>query len=100
MANSYFQFKQFTIQQDQCAMKVTTDACLLGAWVAERMKSFTELTQGDAKDTQGKAKEKTNIAPIAFQKLLDIGTGTGLLALMVAQKNNIHIDAIEIESLA
>lgn len=75
MSNPYFRFKQFTIYQGGSAMKVTTDSCLFGAWVADVLQQ--ENAPGH---------------------LLDIGAGTGLLSLMVAQKNNGFMDAVEIDS--
>jgi tRNA1Val (adenine37-N6)-methyltransferase len=77
MANSFFQFKQFIIHQDRCGMKVTTDACLFGSLLPT---------------SSGGEGEK---------KILEIGTGTGLLSLMYAQKNlSANIDAIEVDKEA
>jgi tRNA1Val (adenine37-N6)-methyltransferase len=70
MPESHFRFKLFEIKQDRSAMKVGTDGVLLGAWIMP---------------------EKH------ISSILDIGTGTGLLALMLAQKTAARIDAIDID---
>src|SRR5690349_11091056 len=64
-----FSFKKFIVHDDQCQMKVGTDGVLVGAWV----------------DVSG------------VSRVLDIGTGSGLIALMVAQRtpNEVIIDAVE-----
>ena len=74
MPNDYFQFKQFTIQQDHCAMKVSTEACILGAWFGHQ--------------------------DIHAETVLDIGCGTGLLMLMLAQKWDVAVHGIEIDTEA
>ncbi len=70
---SVFRAKEFVIRQDRCAMKVSTDGVLFGAW----------CDYGGA------------------QRILDIGSGTGLLALIAAQRNPMaRIDAVEIDDAA
>lgn len=70
MPNPFFSFKKFTVYHDRCAMKVGTDGVLLGAW--------TGITHS--------------------QRILDIGTGTGLIALMLAQRTETaQIMAVDID---
>jgi len=72
MANNYFQFKQFKIIQEKSAMKVGTDGTLLGAWV--------------------------NVS--GAKNVLDVGAGTGLISLMIAQRTSAKVVGIEIEKNA
>lgn len=69
MPNTYFQFKQFRIDQAVDGMKVTTDGCIFGALIQE----------------------------VSSGHILDIGTGTGLLSLMLAQRTQAKIHALEID---
>ena len=70
--NNWFEFKQFRIEQQRSAMKVGTDGVLLGSWTPVKN----------------------------AQRILDVGTGTGIVALMLAQRSKAQIDAVEIDSLA
>ena len=73
MRNPFFSFKQFTVRHDRCAMKVGTDGVLLGAW--------TDVRQA--------------------RSILDVGTGTGLIALMLAQRSpQARIVGIDIDEAA
>jgi tRNA1Val (adenine37-N6)-methyltransferase len=77
MANHYFQFKQFTVYQDACAMKVCTDACIQGAYTAAYLRAH----------------------PV--QRIMDIGAGTGLLSMMLAQElPAADITAVELDEAA
>lgn len=94
MSNSYFQFKQFIVHQDKTAMKVGTDGVLLGA-LASPSGCFTDSIHAYA------STDSVPSAPSPSLNILDIGTGTGLVALMLAQRfNSAHIDAVEIDTLA
>lgn len=69
-----FQFKQFSLEQNRCAMKIGTDGVLLGAWTPIEHNPYS---------------------------ILDIGTGTGIIALMLAQRSQAaQIDALEIDEEA
>jgi tRNA1Val (adenine37-N6)-methyltransferase len=72
--NKPFQFKEFSVNQDQCAMKIGTDGVLLGAWTSIESNPFS---------------------------ILDIGAGTGVLSLMLAQRSDAQvIEALEIDDKA
>lgn len=78
VAGRGFSFKQFTVMQDMCAMKVGTDGCLLGAWA-----QTPAVVAG---------------TPV---RILDIGTGTGLISLMLAQRfPDAEVTALDIDEAA
>jgi len=70
MSNSYFKFKQFTVEQKLCANKVSTDACVFGAFLSKHL---------------------------PLSSVLDVGTGSALLSLMMAQGEVNQIIGVEIE---
>ena len=72
MESNCFRFRQFSIKHDKTAMRVGTDGVLLGAWC------------------------DTNMA----RRILDIGTGSGLIAIMLAQRSDAYITGIEIDESA
>lgn len=76
MPNTWFRFKQFRVDQSHSPMKVGVDGVLIGAWALDR-----HLAHQRSK-SHGRA--------------LDVGTGTGLIALMAAQETQMEIDAVEI----
>ncbi len=73
MSNAFFRFKQFTVWHDRCAMKVGTDGVLLGAWC----------------EVEG------------VQSILDVGCGSGLISMMLAQRNRTaDVTALDIDHAA
>lgn len=73
MANPYFEFKQFKVFHDKCGMKVSTDACILGAYAKKE----------------------------GARRVLDIGAGSGLLSLMAAQNHpEAQVEAVELDAHA
>ena len=81
MGKDFFRFKQFTVRQDGATMKVGVDSVLLGAWACVDHSSLLTLHPS--------------------LRILDVGAGTGLLALMTAQRYpDAAIDAVEIDSEA
>ena len=97
MSQPYFQFKQFTVWHDRSVMRVGTDGVLLGAWV-----SVDGLGEG-GRHAMAHGSVYPNDMPDCSAdqclRLLDIGTGTGLIALMLAQRlDSAHVVGVEVDS--
>ncbi len=79
MSSQSFRFRRFEVFHDRCAMKVGTDGVLLGAWTGQTVQQQAAVPHS----------------------VLDIGTGSGLVALMLAQQfSSCEIRAIDIEAAA
>ena len=84
MSTPYFRFKQFTIYHDRCAMKVGTDGVLLGCWASIDRSAQSPKT-----------------APLKVEHILDVGTGSGLIARMLMQRfPEAEIEGIDIDAAA
>jgi tRNA1Val (adenine37-N6)-methyltransferase len=85
MSNTFFKFKKFIVHQERAAMKVSTDSCVFGAWVADRISNrYKENDPIEIKQS--------------VSRILDIGTGTGLLLLMLAQKIEAELEGVELDA--
>ncbi|MFN8266286.1 MAG: methyltransferase [Chitinophagaceae bacterium] len=82
MPNTYFQFKQFIVHQEQAALKVSTDSCLFGAWAGQYVRNDLYNVRSTGYDVR---------------HVLDIGAGTGLLMMMLAQQCDAQIDGVELD---
>lgn len=107
MPTPTFTFRQFTIHQDRCAMKVGTDAVLLGAWAALPAASGVPAVSGASDvpvlpDVPG----ASAVSPLPLQprdagfSVLDMGTGTAIIALMAAQRGARRVVGVEIDAEA
>lgn len=88
MSNPYFSFKRFTVRQPRSAMKVGTDGVLLGAWC--RLPAVCASCEDASVSSSGPNGEPGRSSAAAPPRLLDIGTGTGLIALMLAQRTELR----------
>ena len=90
MSRPNFRFKQFEVWHDKCAMKVGTDGVLLGAWcpIGEfRSLGVQEFRSSGVQEFRSTSEQAQSASePMPPIKVLDIGTGSGLIALMLAQR--------------
>ena len=98
MSSASFRFRRFEVFHDRCAMKVGTDGVLLGAWAGQSL-SEQPLSEQLLSDASAPAQQSDAVA--GSFPVLDIGTGSGLVALMLAQRfPGAHITALDIEPSA